>query len=89
MEAVREYCWFATKDVSDMDNRNKCNMLNWWFMTNINNLGGRDVTMKPPECLIAAICKAYQEKDGIYKGNKLGKNSGWRSLEEESEEYNG
>ena len=76
LEVVREYCWFATKEVRDMDNRNKRNMLYWWFMTNIYNVGGRGVTKKPPECLIAAIRKAYPEEDGKYTGYKPGKNSG-------------
>ncbi len=67
LEVVREYCWFATKDVTDMDNGNKWNMLYWWYMTNIYNIGGRGVTKKPPECLTSAIRRAYPEKDGKYK----------------------
>ncbi len=35
LEVVPEYCWFATKDNSEMDNGNKRNMLCWWYMTNI------------------------------------------------------
>lgn len=68
LEVVREYCWFAAKEVSVMDNSNKRNMLYWWFMTNIYNIGGKGVTKKPLECLIAAIRKAYPEKDGKYIG---------------------
>ena len=45
-------------------------------MTNIYNVGGRGVTKKPPECLIAAIHKAYPEEDGKYTGYEPGKNSG-------------
>ena len=68
LEVVHEYCWFATKDVADMDNGNKRNMLYWWYMTNIYNIGGRGVTKKPPECLSSPTRHAYPEKDGKYKG---------------------
>ncbi len=56
-----------------MGNSNKHNMLYWWFMTNIYNIGGKGVTKTLPECLIAVIHKAYPKKDGKYNGYKLGK----------------
>ncbi|KAL3761564.1 hypothetical protein ACHAW5_010733 [Stephanodiscus triporus] len=64
---------YANIDVTDMDNSNKRNMLYWWYMTNIYNIGGRGVTKKPPECLTSAICHAYPEKDGKYKGYRKSK----------------
>jgi hypothetical protein len=74
LDVVREYCWFATKDVSEMDNSHKSKMLYWWYMTNIYNIGGRGVTKKPPDCLNAAIRCAYPEDDGRYKGYRKLKN---------------
>jgi hypothetical protein len=41
LEVVRKYCWFGTKEVSVMNKSNKHNMLYWWFMTNIYNVGDR------------------------------------------------
>lgn len=38
LEVVREFCWFTTKEVTDMDNSNKRNALYWWYMTNIYNI---------------------------------------------------
>ena len=73
LDVVREYCWFATKDISDMDNSHKRNMLYWWYMTNIYNIGGRGVTKKPPDCFTAAICRVYPEDDGKYKGYRKSK----------------
>ena len=35
LEVVQEFCWFATKEVTDMDNSNKQNVLYWWYMTNL------------------------------------------------------
>jgi hypothetical protein len=33
----------------------KRNMLYWWYMTNIYNIGGRGVTKKPPECFVSIL----------------------------------
>jgi hypothetical protein len=73
LEVVLEYCWFATKDISEMDNGNKRNMLYWWYMANIYNIGGWGVTQKTPECLTSAICHAYPEEGGKYKGYRKSK----------------
>ena len=35
LEMVRQYCYFATTDVSKMTNSWKRNMLFWWCMTNL------------------------------------------------------
>ena len=37
-EMVREYCYFATTNVSKMSNSWKRNMLYWWHMTNTYNI---------------------------------------------------
>jgi hypothetical protein len=55
LEVLREFSWFATKEVTDMDNSNKWNMLYWWYMTNMYNIGGKGVTKEPPTCPMAAI----------------------------------
>ena len=68
LDVVREYCWFAMKDVREIDNSHKRNMLYWWYMTNIYNISGRGVTKKPLDCLTAAIRCAYPEDNGKYKG---------------------
>jgi hypothetical protein len=73
LEVVREYCWFATKDVCEMDNSNKQNMRYWWYMTNIYNIGGRGISKKPPDYLTAAIFCAYPKEDGKYKGYRISK----------------
>ena len=68
LDVVREYCWFATKGVCEMDNSHTCNMFYWWYIMNTYNIGGRGVTKKPADCLTAAICCAYPEEDVKYKG---------------------
>ena len=75
LEVLQEFCWFATKEVTDMDNSNKQNMLYWWYMTNIYNIGGKGVTKEPPACLTAAIRHAYPEQNGQYMGYRQGTNS--------------
>jgi hypothetical protein len=76
LKVVHAFCWFATKEVTDMDNSNKQNMLYWWYMTNIYNIDGWGVTREPPACLTAAIRHAYPEENRQYMGYMLGKNSG-------------
>jgi hypothetical protein len=66
LDVVREYCYFATKDVSQMDNGLKRNMLYWWYMTNHYNICGKGNREEPPACLKAAIRKAYPESSGRY-----------------------
>ena len=59
LDMVRAFCWFATKDVCEMDNSNKQNMLYWWYMTkNIYNIGGRGVTKELLMYLMERIGKA-------------------------------
>ena len=66
LEVVRQHCWFATKEVSQMDNGNKRNMLYWWYMTNLYNVCGAGERKDPPACLKAAIRIAYPSADGWY-----------------------
>ena len=72
LETVRQYCWFATTDVSKMKSSWKRNMLYWWYMTNIYNISGKGHRQEPPACLKAAIQQAYPSDDGQYKVYKLG-----------------
>ena len=77
LEVVKQFCYFATKEVSKMTNSNKRNMLYWWYMTNTYNICGKGTRADPPECLKAAIRKAYpsERPDGMFKkympGTKL------------------
>ena len=66
LEVVAQYCWFATKEVSKMDNSNKRNMLYWWYMTNMYFVCGAGHRKDPPACLKAAIRSAYPSDDGWY-----------------------
>lgn len=66
LEMVYQYCYFATTDLSNMDNRKKRNMLYWWYMTNHYNICGKGNRKEPPACLLAAIRKAYPEASGRY-----------------------
>jgi len=64
LEMVREYCYFATTEVSKMSNSWKRNMLYWWYMTNTYNICGKGTRADPPACLKYAIRKAYpSERD--------------------------
>ncbi len=81
LEVLQEFCWFATKEVTDMDNSNKQNMLYWWYMTNIYNIGGKGVTKEPPACLTAAFWHAYPEQNGQYTGYRPRNNSGMEKME--------
>jgi len=69
LEVVKQFCFFATKEVSKMNNSNKRNMLYWWYMTNTYNICGKGTRGDPPACLKAAIRHAYPSKrpDGMYK----------------------
>ena len=75
---VREYCYFATAEVSKMSNSWKRNMLYWWYMTNIYNICGKGIREDPPACLKAAIRKAHpsESADGKYKKFVPGRNYG-------------
>lgn len=66
LEIVHQFCYFATTDVQNMNNKKKRNMLYWWFMTNHYNICGKGNRKKPPACLLAAIQKAYPEANGRY-----------------------
>ena len=63
LEVIRQYCWFATKDMNKMDNSKKCNMLYWCYMTNHYNICGNGQREDPPVCLKAVIRKAYPSDD--------------------------
>jgi len=69
LEVVKQYCFFATTEVSKMSNSNKRNMLYWWYMTNTYNIFGKGSCEEPPTCLKAAIRKAYssERSNGQYK----------------------
>ena len=67
MEVLRQYCYFATMDVTQMEPTSKRNMLYWWYMTNTYNICGKGNRQKPPACLLAAIRKEFREDDGWYK----------------------
>jgi len=41
LEVVRQYCLFATMEVSKMTNSNKRTMLYWCYMTNTYNICGK------------------------------------------------
>ena len=79
LEVIRQYCWFATKDVCNMTNSNKRNMLYWWYMTNIYNVCGAGRRKDPPACLKAAIRNLYREEDGWYKVYQPGTKSNKKS----------
>ena len=53
LQELRQYCWFATKDVDKMANTH--NMLYWWYMTNTYNICGKGNRLDPTACLKAAI----------------------------------
>ena len=76
LEMVREYCYFATTEVSKMSNSWKRNMLYWWYMTNTYNICGKRTRADPPACLKAAIRKTYssEREDGMYKIFVSGRN---------------
>jgi hypothetical protein len=67
LETVREFCYFATTDVSSMSYSWRRNMLYWWYMTNIYNICGKDNREEPPKCLLAAIRNKWPEANGKYK----------------------
>ena len=67
LQELRQYCWFATKEVDKMANTHKRNMLYWWYMTNTYNICGKGNRLDPPACLKAAIRKAHPEANGKYK----------------------
>ena len=67
LHELRQYCWFATKEVDKMANTHKRNMLYWWYMTNTYNICGKGNRLEPPACLKAAIRKAHPEANGKYK----------------------
>ena len=72
LEVVAQYCWFATKEVSKMDNSNKRNMLYWWYMTNMYFVCGAGHRKDPPACLKAAIRSAYLSDDRWYSAFQPG-----------------
>ena len=74
LEVVREFCWFATTDVSKMSNSWKRNMLFWHYMTNTYNICGKGYRKEPPACLKYAIQSAYPEAEGRYKKYQPGQN---------------
>ena len=67
MEELANYCYYATKQYSNMDNGDKRFMLYWWYMTNTYNICGKGQRKEVPPCLLAAIRKAYPSADGWYK----------------------
>ena len=66
LEVVRQYCWFADKDVCKMTKSNKRNMLYWWYMTNVYNICGSGQRRDPPACLKFAIRNLIKEDSGWY-----------------------
>jgi len=74
---VRQYCYFATTEVSKMSNSWKRNMLYWWYMTNTYNICGKGTRAELHTCLKAAIRKAYpsERDDGMYMKYSTGSNS--------------
>jgi len=72
LDELRQYCWFADRDVVKMTNKQKRNMLYWWYMTNTYNICGAGKRKEPPACLKYAIRHAYPETDGKYVVYKPG-----------------
>jgi hypothetical protein len=72
LEVLQEFCWFATKEVTDMDNSNKQNMLYWWYMTNIYNIGGKGVTKERLRVLRLHFGMPIQNKTGNIQGTGWG-----------------
>ena len=66
LDELRQYCWFADRDVDNMTTKQKRNMLYWWYMTNTYNICGAGNRKEPPACLKYAIRCAYPEADGKY-----------------------
>ena len=67
LEELRNYCCFADKPYSSMDNGGKRFMLYWRYMTNTYNICGKGYRKPVPPCLLASIRNAYPSDDGGYK----------------------
>ena len=68
LETLKDECWFADKDVCNMENNEKRCMLYWWFATNIYGICGSKNRAPLPVCLVASVRKQYPAPDGKYKG---------------------
>jgi hypothetical protein len=60
----RHFSRFVSKNVTEMENREKRNILYWWFMVNVYHISGKNKRKRPPLCLIKAIREQYPNPSG-------------------------
>jgi hypothetical protein len=67
-------CPFVTMEIREMTNARKRNLLDWWYMTNVYSICGKEKRRELPTCLLWRIRAYYPNKRGDrYKGFQQGK----------------
>ena len=75
LEAVAEQCQCVDREVAEMPNNLKRNILHWWFATNFYQAVGLGERQQPPSCLARAIRMTHPNKKGTpFVGFKSGSN---------------
>jgi len=75
LASIHQDCYFATTELMEMPNNQKCNMIYWWYATNIYNIAGRGNIDRLPLCLEYWMRQIYPNPDGdAYIGCKKGAN---------------
>jgi hypothetical protein len=66
-------CPFVTMEVKAMNNDKKRNLLDWWYMTNVYSICGKEKRRELPSCLLWHIRAYFPNKRGNrYKGFQPG-----------------
>jgi hypothetical protein len=61
-------------EIREMTNARKRNLLDWWYMTNVYSICGKEKRRELPTCLLWRIRAYYPNKRGDrYKGFQQGK----------------
>jgi hypothetical protein len=75
LQSYAETCHFVTREVANMPNNEKRNLLYWYFATNYYSINGSKSRSSLPSCLVCAIRMAHPNPKGKeYVGFKSRKN---------------
>jgi hypothetical protein len=75
LDAIAEQCQYVDREVAEMPNNLKRNILYWWFATNFYQIVGLGERQQLPSCLVCAIRMAYPNEKGTpFVGFKSGSN---------------
>ena len=71
LSEIKKECHFADKEPTQMTNKEKRNLLYWWYATNVYLILGKATRAELPPCLEHAVRVCYpNDKGDPYKGFK-------------------